>query len=184
MVPISIATISPTAMMVAAFGAKMVFVALYLVVMLRLVGVEPMPFAASFTSYFVLLYAIEAIYLKRMFEGGPGGEYNWALPIALVGFLALAAGTRSPVSALRILIASALIWGLSTFYFLTHKVTTGYYQIPAVFAAMSEVNAGHERSYGYDPVTAEAEKLFQEVLEVRRRVRGPEHPDPRLPLIG
>ena len=62
-----------TALMVAAFGAKMVFVALYLVVMLRLVGVESMPFVASFTSYFVLLYVIEALYLKRLFEGGDGG---------------------------------------------------------------------------------------------------------------
>lgn len=62
-----------TALMVAAFGAKMVFVALYLVVMLRLVGVEAMPFVASFTSYFVLLYAIEALYLKRLFESGHGG---------------------------------------------------------------------------------------------------------------
>jgi hypothetical protein len=62
-----------TAMMVAAFGVKMVFVALYLVVMLRLVAVESMPFVASFTSYFVLLYAIEAFYLKRLFEGGRGG---------------------------------------------------------------------------------------------------------------
>jgi hypothetical protein len=70
------------------------------------------------------------------FEGGPGGEHNWALPIALVGFLALAAGTRSPVGAFRILLAAALIWGLSAAYFLTHKVTTGYYQVPAVFAAM------------------------------------------------
>lgn len=63
-----------TAMMVGSFGAKMVFVALYLVLMLRLVGVESMPFVASFTSYFVLLYAIEALYLKRLFESGHGGS--------------------------------------------------------------------------------------------------------------
>ena len=63
-----------TAMMVAGFGAKMVFVALYLVVMLRLVRVEAMPFVASFTSYFVLLYAIEALYLRRLFEGGHGSS--------------------------------------------------------------------------------------------------------------
>jgi hypothetical protein len=61
-----------TAMMVGAFGAKMLFVALYLLVMLRLVGVDAMAFVASFTSYFVLLYAIEGLCLKRLFEGGGG----------------------------------------------------------------------------------------------------------------
>src|SRR5215475_1145810 len=32
---------------------------------------------------------------------------------------------------------------------------------PAVLAAVAEVNTGHERPYGYDPVTAEAEELFR-----------------------
>ncbi len=32
---------------------------------------------------------------------------------------------------------------------------------PAVLTAITEVNAGHQRSYGYDPVTAEAEELFR-----------------------
>jgi hypothetical protein len=63
-----------TAMMAGAFGAKMVLVALYLVVMLRLVRVESMPFVASFTSYFVLLYVIEALYLKRLFGSGNGSS--------------------------------------------------------------------------------------------------------------
>src|SRR5262249_18803700 len=30
-----------------------------------------------------------------------------------------------------------------------------------VLAAIGSVNAGHQRSYGYDPVTAEAEELFR-----------------------
>jgi threonine aldolase len=33
---------------------------------------------------------------------------------------------------------------------------------PDVLAAIGAVNAGHQRSYGYDPVTAEAEELFRE----------------------
>jgi threonine aldolase len=32
---------------------------------------------------------------------------------------------------------------------------------PDVLAAIGAVNAGHQRSYGYDPVTAEAEELFR-----------------------
>jgi len=32
---------------------------------------------------------------------------------------------------------------------------------PDVLAAIDAVNAGHQRSYGYDPVTAEAEELFR-----------------------
>lgn len=59
-----------TAMMMVGFGAKMVFVGVYLTVMLRVLAVEPVPFVASFTSYFILLYAIEALYLKRLFAGG------------------------------------------------------------------------------------------------------------------
>ena len=33
---------------------------------------------------------------------------------------------------------------------------------PDVLAAVGAVNAGHQRSYGYDPVTAEVEELFRE----------------------
>jgi threonine aldolase len=32
---------------------------------------------------------------------------------------------------------------------------------PAVLAAVADVNTGHQHSYGYDPVTAEAEELFR-----------------------
>ena len=59
-----------TGVMAAAFGAKMLFVGLYLLLMLRVAGVEAPPFVASFVSYFVLLYVIEALYLRRLFAGG------------------------------------------------------------------------------------------------------------------
>jgi hypothetical protein len=60
-----------TAVMVGGFGVKMLLVGLYLVVMLRAVNLSPTPFVASFTSYFVLLYVIEALYLRRLFAGPP-----------------------------------------------------------------------------------------------------------------
>jgi hypothetical protein len=62
-----------TALMMAAFVAKMLFVGVYLGVMLRVLHVQPVPFVASFASYFIALYVIEALYLKRLFAGAPGG---------------------------------------------------------------------------------------------------------------
>jgi hypothetical protein len=59
-----------TSVMMGAFIAKLVIVALYVVVMLRVVSVAQVPFVAGFTSYFIGLYAIEALYLKRLFSGG------------------------------------------------------------------------------------------------------------------
>jgi hypothetical protein len=58
-----------TALMVGAFGGKMVFFGAYVAVMLRLFAVRPVPFVASFTSYFIALYLIEALYLRRLFLG-------------------------------------------------------------------------------------------------------------------
>ena len=60
--------------MMAAFGAKMLFVGVYLVVMLRVLDVRPVPFVASFAGYFVALYVIEALYLRRLFAGALGGS--------------------------------------------------------------------------------------------------------------
>jgi hypothetical protein len=58
-----------TAVMIAAFGGKLVFFGAYVVVMIRAVGVDPVPFVSSFTGYFIGLYVIEALYLKRLFAG-------------------------------------------------------------------------------------------------------------------
>jgi hypothetical protein len=58
-----------TALMMAGFGVKMLFVGLYLLVMLRALDVAPVPFVASFAANFVALYVIEALYLTRLFAG-------------------------------------------------------------------------------------------------------------------
>jgi hypothetical protein len=59
---------SLTSMMIAAFGFKVVFFGGYVAVMLGLLALRPMPFVASFTSYFVGLYLIEALYMRQLFS--------------------------------------------------------------------------------------------------------------------
>jgi len=49
-----------TSVMVTAFFAKMVFFGTYVVAVMRVPGLELVPFAVSFTAYFVTLYAVEA----------------------------------------------------------------------------------------------------------------------------
>ena len=63
-----------TTVMMTAFGAKMLFVGGYVVVVLRLMAIEPLPFVSSFTAYFITLYTIEALYLRRLFAGASGGS--------------------------------------------------------------------------------------------------------------
>ena len=58
-----------TSVMIAAFAFKVVFFGAYVVVMLKLLLLRPAPFVASFVSYFVGLYLMEALYLRRMIEG-------------------------------------------------------------------------------------------------------------------
>jgi len=74
------------------------------------------------------------------FRGGPGSQHNWAVPIALVGLLAVAVATwcqtQARPGAGRLLAAVALIGGISTAYFLTHKIAILYYQFPALLAVV------------------------------------------------
>jgi hypothetical protein len=58
-----------TPLMASAFAVKMLFFAAYVAVMLRVVLLRPVPFVISFTSYFVALYLMEALYLRRLFSG-------------------------------------------------------------------------------------------------------------------
>ena len=58
-----------TAVMIAAFGAKLVFFGAYVAVMLKLVALRPVPFVVSFTSYFIALHLAEAVSLQRLFAG-------------------------------------------------------------------------------------------------------------------
>lgn len=55
-----------TGVMVAGFGLKLVFVGVYVSVMLGLLAVSRLPFVISFTSYFIALYAVEAMLLSRL----------------------------------------------------------------------------------------------------------------------
>ena len=45
-----------TPLMIQAFAAKMVFFAIYIVVMLKMMPVRPIEFVVSFTSYFIALH--------------------------------------------------------------------------------------------------------------------------------
>jgi hypothetical protein len=49
-----------------AFLVKVLFFGAYVVVMVRVVGVEAMPFVVSFTSYFLVLYVVEAVMLQGL----------------------------------------------------------------------------------------------------------------------
>ena len=59
-----------TGVMVTGFAARMIFFGAYVVVMLRVVGLSPVPFVISFTSYFIAMYAMEAVFLKRLLDPG------------------------------------------------------------------------------------------------------------------
>jgi hypothetical protein len=60
---------SLTGLMMGAFVAKMVFFGAYVVVVIKGLAQPAVPFAASFTAAFIAVYAIEALALKRLFEG-------------------------------------------------------------------------------------------------------------------
>jgi hypothetical protein len=57
-----------TSLAMKAFLARMVFFAVYMTVVLGFGGVRPIPFAISFTGYFLALLVIEAIGLYRLRE--------------------------------------------------------------------------------------------------------------------
>jgi hypothetical protein len=56
-----------TSVMISAFAAKLVFFGAYVGLAIGVLGVKPVPFAASFTAYFIALHLIEAVWLKRLF---------------------------------------------------------------------------------------------------------------------
>jgi hypothetical protein len=55
-----------TSLLVAMFMAKMVFFGAWVVWMVAAAGFAPKPFIVSFTIYFVVLYAVEAVLLRRL----------------------------------------------------------------------------------------------------------------------
>jgi len=56
-----------TPLMIAAFGAKLVFFGAYVTVALNVLGLRPLPFVISFTTYFIGLHLGEALWLQRFF---------------------------------------------------------------------------------------------------------------------
>jgi hypothetical protein len=57
-----------TQVMLAAFMAKALFFAAYVVAMIKVVGLEPLPFIISFAAFFVGLYGVQAVMLARLFR--------------------------------------------------------------------------------------------------------------------
>lgn len=58
-----------TSLMIKAFAAKMIFYGAYVVLVLKVFLVRPMPFVISFTGYFIAFHFIEAFCLTRLFAG-------------------------------------------------------------------------------------------------------------------
>jgi hypothetical protein len=56
-----------TSVMMAAFGAKLIFFGAYVGLAIGVLRLELVPFAASFAGYFIVLHAIEAVWMKRLF---------------------------------------------------------------------------------------------------------------------
>lgn len=59
---------SLTRFMMAAFGFKFVFFGAYVAVLLKVVKAPLVPFVISFSSYFIALHFVEAMFLKRLFS--------------------------------------------------------------------------------------------------------------------
>jgi hypothetical protein len=58
-----------TSQMARAFAAKLGFFGAYVAVMLAVLSLQPVPFVASFTTYFIALHLTEAWLMQRMFAG-------------------------------------------------------------------------------------------------------------------
>jgi hypothetical protein len=59
-----------TKVMLAAFALKLVFFAVYVTAMMRVLDLRAAPFVVSFTSAFIALHAMEAFSLRRLVTDG------------------------------------------------------------------------------------------------------------------
>jgi hypothetical protein len=59
-----------TDLMIKAFVIKIIFFALYITILLSTRSVQPVPFVISFLGYFLFLYTVEAIGLRRLQAAG------------------------------------------------------------------------------------------------------------------
>ncbi len=55
-------------LLIAGFAFKVVFFGAYVMVMIELLSLRPMPFALSFAAFFGGLHVVEALYLRRLFR--------------------------------------------------------------------------------------------------------------------
>jgi hypothetical protein len=55
-----------TAVMIVGFAVKLVFFGIYLGFALRVLGLRPVPLVAAFVSYFIALYAMQALFMRRL----------------------------------------------------------------------------------------------------------------------
>jgi hypothetical protein len=53
--------------LITGMAIKAVFFGVYVVVVLRILALRPGPFIASFTSYFIALHMMEALFMRRLF---------------------------------------------------------------------------------------------------------------------
>lgn len=63
-----------TSVLVAAFLVKVLFFAVYVVVMIKLAELPARPFGLSFMAFFIGLYAVEAVLFARLFSGRAAGS--------------------------------------------------------------------------------------------------------------
>ena len=63
-----------TSVMMVGFAVKLLFFGVYVAVMVRVVGLRPVPFVTAFTSYFIALYAMQALFLKRLMTTVPSPD--------------------------------------------------------------------------------------------------------------
>jgi len=52
--------------MIVWFALKLVFFGAYMAVMIRLLSLRTVPFVTAFVSYFIALYAMQALFLRRL----------------------------------------------------------------------------------------------------------------------
>jgi hypothetical protein len=55
-----------TQVLLSGFAVKLLFFGLYVTAVIKLAGVERVPFVLCFSSYFVALYGVEALLLRRL----------------------------------------------------------------------------------------------------------------------
>lgn len=61
-----------TGALLVGFGAKALVFGAYVALAVRGLGLRPAPFALSFAGFFIATYAVEALFLRRLFAGDVG----------------------------------------------------------------------------------------------------------------